>query len=156
MGGSIRLENGARGMIVVWGGNRLTDCVALLSWNDRTVLRIATSPIRLDFFVPPGISNGTQPLEIVENQLVAPTPQPREVRVISSPEAVAVLWTELPIVTAQAIGTDGPSGQPMVLLRTDLRPMGMNVFDDAAGIHVGDGLLARTAFSRCSTAIFLR
>ena len=26
----------------------------------------------------------------------------------------------------------------------------------AAGIHVGDGLLARTAFSRCSTAIFLR
>ena len=34
--------------------------------------------------------------------------------------------------------------------------MGMNVFDDAAGIHVGEGLVARTAFSGCSTAIFLR
>jgi hypothetical protein len=34
--------------------------------------------------------------------------------------------------------------------------MGMNVFDDWAGIHVGQGLLGRTAFSRCSTAISLR
>lgn len=142
-------------MIVVWGGNRLIDCVALLSWKDRTVLRISTSPVRVDFFVPPGVSGDAQPLEIVENQLVAPNPRPTEIEITSSRDAVAVLWNRLPIVTAQDIGIDG-SGHPMVLLQTDLRPMGMNIFDDAAGIHVGEGLLARTAFSRCSTAIFLR
>jgi hypothetical protein len=154
MGRAGRLEEG--GLIVVWGGNRLIDCVALLSWKDRTVLRISTSPIRVDFFVPPGVSAGSQPLEIAANQLLAPEFSPRELSISSSPNAVAVLWTELPIVTAQDIGTDRVSGHPMVLLHTDLRPLGMNVFDDAAGIHVGEGLLARTAFSHCSTAIFLR
>ncbi len=145
-------------MIVVWGGNRMIDCVALLSWRNQTVLRISMSPVMIDFVVPSDGSseNGLRPLEIVANELVSPKPGPREVEIKSSSGGVAVLWRELPLITAQDIGVDGPSGQPMVLLHTDLRPVGMNVFDDAAGIHVGESLLARTAFDRCSTAIALR
>jgi hypothetical protein len=145
-------------VIVVWGGNRMIDCVALLSWRNQTVLRLSTSPVVVDFVVPSDGSsdNGLRPLEIVANELVSPKPRPREVVIKSSPGAVAVLWSELPLIMAQDIGIDAPSGQPMVLLHTDLRPVGMNVFDDAAGIHVGGNVLARTAFDRCSTAIALR
>jgi hypothetical protein len=143
-------------VIVVWGGNRLIDCVSLLSWKDRTILSVSTSPVLVHLTVPPDGTNGLKPLKIEANELISSTPPPREVDIRISPTGVAILWTQLPIVTVLDIGLDRPSGHRMVLLRTDLRPLGINVFDDAAGIHVGEGLVARTAFSRCSTAIVLR
>src|SRR5580698_10075632 len=145
-------------MIVFWGGNRMIDCVALLSWKNQTVLRISASPVMVDFAVPSDGSsdNRLRPLEIVANELVGPESRPRELEIKSLPGAVAILWNELPLVTAQDIGVRGPSGHQRVLLHADLRPIGMNVFDDAAGIHVGGSLLARTSFDRCSPAIALR
>jgi hypothetical protein len=92
-------------------------------------------------------------LEITENRIV--TSEPEQATVSSPPNAVAILWTELAIVMAQDIGLDRISQHQMILLHADLRPLGMNVFDDAAGIHVGGDLIARTTFSRCSRAIAL-
>lgn len=141
-------------VIVVWGGNRFIDCVDLLAWKDRSVLRVSAAPIRIDLRITSAVSEvpGTE-LEISENRAVSSAPH--EVSVNRSPNAVALLWTALPILMAQDIGVDSISQHQMVLLRVDLRPLGMNVFDDAAGIHVGGDLIARTAFSRCSRAITL-
>lgn len=144
-------------MIVVWGGNRMIDCVALLSWQDQIVLGIADAkPLKVTFSVPRSISEGSQSLEIVENQIVAPRPKPRELSVSWSPDALTVLWKDVPIITALEIEPEplNPSHR-RVVLRTDLRPLGMNIFDDGAGIHVGGSVIARTAFSHCSTAIRL-
>jgi len=93
-------------------------------------------------------------LEITKNRII--TSEPEQATVNSPPNAVAVLWTELAIVMAHDIGLDRISQHHrMILLHADLCPLGMNVFDDAAGIHVGGDLIARTAFSRCSRAIAL-
>lgn len=143
-------------MIVLWGGNRMVDCVALLSWQDRAVMTVASRPVRVDFSVPPSLGVDAPSFEIVANQVVSPARPPKELAIRESPDAVAILWTELALVTAQEIGTDEATGTPIVLLHADLRLLGMNVFDDAAGIHVGGALVARTSFSRCSTAITLR
>jgi hypothetical protein len=147
------LEKAGR-VIVIWGGNRFIDCVDLLAWKDRSVLRLSAAPVRIDLRVSPAVSevSGSQ-LEVSENRIVGSVP--RQATVNSLPNAFALLWTELPIVIAQEIGMDTVSQHPMILLHTDLRPLGMNVFDDAAGIHVGGDLIARTAFSRCSRAITL-
>ena len=140
-------------MIVIWGGNRMIDCVSLLSWNAQTVIRLSPNPLSVDLAVPPQIEPR---VEIVANDVKGPTPRPKELEVRHSPNAVAILWAEVPILTAQDIGRDEVSGEEMILLHADLRLFGMNVFDDAAGIHIGGALVARTAFSGCSAAISLR
>ncbi len=43
-----------------------------------------------------------------------------------------------------------------IVLHVDLRPIGMNIFDDANGIHIGDSTLAGNTFQGVSTAITLR
>ena len=46
-------------------------------------------------------------------------------------------------------------GDNTVLLHTDFRPLGMEIFDDAAGLHVGSGVLSANNFVGCSIGIAL-
>jgi hypothetical protein len=132
-------------MNVVWGGNHIVDCVALLSWKDQVVLSVSSSPPRVDLKTPANPPNG-KAVTIAQNQVIE---SPPGIKVAVTPESVAVLLDDVPLLTVVDIGQDS------LLVRADLRPLGMTVFDDASGLHIGASVLANNRFSGCSTAIAL-
>jgi hypothetical protein len=133
-------------MKVSWGGNELTDCAALLAMQDKIMLQVLPSPVRVNFSLP---TNPVTPvsIEIRDNRIVSS--DSGEFHVSESPRAVAVMWKNVPILMAQQIGDD------TVLLRTDLRPLGIGIFDDAAGLHIGSSVLSGNNFAGCSIGIAL-
>jgi hypothetical protein len=133
-------------MKVSWASNEFKDCVALLAARDQIMLQVWSSPLRVDFVVP-ATPLTPSPLEIRGNRVA--NADTSNVRVSESSDAVAVIWRNVPILMAQEIenGT--------VLLHTDFRPLGIDIFDDAAGLHVGSSVLSGNNFTGCSIAIAL-
>ncbi len=138
-------------MIVRWGGNLFRDCVALLSYGNQVVLAVSGPPIRIDLAAPPPIFPVA--LNIQQNQLLGARPVHFKVFGTPDPEtpqAVTILAGDRPVLMAQAIAADE------IILHVDLRALGVNIFDDASGLHVGDSTLANNTFEGSSTAIALR
>jgi len=134
-------------MKVSWGGNEMTDCVALLASPDNgTMLQVSLSPVRVTFRLPATPVTAFA-VEIRDNRAAGPNSS--DLRISESPDAVAVIWKNVPILMAQQIGDD------TVLLRTDLRPLGIEIFDDGAGLHVGSSVLGGNNFTGCSIGIAL-
>ena len=132
-------------MKVIWGGNDFIDCVALLGNSIRLQI-VSRSPVRIHFNLPATPSTPV-PVEIRDNNVVVGSD---DVRVFSeSTDAVAVIWRNVPILMAQQIGSD------TVLLHTDFRPLGIEIFDDAAGLHAGSSILNGNNFTGCSIGITL-
>ena len=71
------------------------------------------------------------------------------VRVVASDKSVAVFWDEAPLAIATLLD------ESTVSLRLDLRPIGINLFDDALGLHVGTNSFARNEISGFETAVAL-
>ena len=71
------------------------------------------------------------------------------VRVVASDKSVAVFWDEAPLAIATLLD------ETTVSLRIDLRLIGMSLFDDALGLHVGTNLFAGNRIANASTAIAL-
>ena len=132
-------------MNINWGGNQMQDCVALLSWQDQVVLAVQVSPLRITLKTP---KQGADTLRVAveDNRIVDAD---AGVRVIDKVQSIAVMLHDAQIVLLLDIGEGN------LLLHSDLRPLGMNIYDDAAGLHVGGSILRRNKFSGCSTAIAL-
>jgi hypothetical protein len=130
---------------VLWGNNQLSDCVALLSWQDELVLSVSVNPLRVSLRTPSGATSKIE-LDVTDNRVIKST---GKADVSVSPTAIAVVKDGSPILMAQDLGND------TVMLHTDLRPLGMNIFDDASGLHIGGSILANNRFAGCSTAIAL-
>jgi hypothetical protein len=137
-------------MIVHWGGNYFRDCVALLSYGNQVVLAVSGPPVRIDLAAPAPIFEVA--VNIQQNKLVGsspgffrvlPTPSP------DTPDAVTILAGERPVLMAHSIDADE------IILHVDLRALGVNIFDDASGLHIGDSTLANNKFEGSSTAIAL-
>ena len=82
----------------------------------------------------------------MQNQVIE---SPPGIKVAVTHESVAVLLDDVPLLTVVEIGQDS------LLVRADLRTLGMTVFDDAAGLHIGASVLRNNRFSGCSTVIDL-
>jgi hypothetical protein len=108
------------------------------------MLRVSLSPVRVDLRVPLGVQSE---LEIRANRPA--NGEAADVTVAESPQAVAIFWKNAPILMAQQIDDDS------ILLHTDFRPLGIEIFDDAAGLHIGGSILGGNSFAGCSTAIAL-
>ena len=146
------LEKASR-VIVIWGSNRFVDCLALLASKTETVLSVSAAPLEIDLLIPDDVP--TNIFRILRNRVVS-SPGPSSAQIASTEKAVAVLWNEIPVLMAQDIGREQQNPfHDRILLHIDFRPFGLNVFDDAAGIHIGGGLIGRSAFSHCSAAITL-
>jgi len=129
----------------------MIDCVALLSWEERLVLVVNGPPIKIDLTAQPPLSSIG--INIRQNNYVGV--QSGFLRILSTPDpeqpnAVTMLGGDRLVLFAHA-PTVGE-----VLLHVDLRPIGINIFDDANGIHIGDSTLAGNTFQGVSTAITLR
>ncbi len=136
-------------MTVLWGSNRFTDCQNLLGVSDQPVLRIDVAPLRVTLRTPSGLSSGIHfAVERNVQDETAGSARAR-LRVVADAKNAAILWDEAWLVAAVEVGDN------TVNLHTDLRPIGINIYDDPQGLHVGTNVLARNGFSNCATAIAL-
>jgi hypothetical protein len=138
-------------MTVFWGGNRMVDCVSLLSWREHLVLAVVGLPIKIDLAAQPPLASVG--INIRQNRDLGT--QSGFLRILATPDAeqpnaVTMLGGDRLVLFAHAPFPDE------IVLHVDLRPIGMNVFDDADGIHIGDSTLAGNTFQGVSTAITLR
>ena len=62
---------------------------------------------------------------------------------------MSVIFHDFPMLVAIS------EGQDRVLLRLDLRLIGINVFDDAEGLHIGGNSFRGNRISNAATAISL-
>ena len=111
------------------------------------LLRVAARPLRVTLTTPAGWDEA-RAVRVVENGLTAGGP---DARVLKSEHSVVLLLRGVPVVTAMA----DPSNMGEIHLRVDLRPLGIQLFDDASGLHVGSNLHTGNRVSNAATAISL-
>lgn len=111
------------------------------------LLSVATGPLRVTLNTPAGWP-GAQEISIHENELKPGQP---DARLMKADHAIVLLVREVPVLVAMA----DPDHPHEVLVRLDLRPIGIQLFDDADGLHLGTNLYSRNRVSNASTAVTL-
>ena len=126
-------------MRVTLGGNVLIDCLTLLAFKGQPVVRVTNNPFDLQVNVP--------------DDLPGPRTQvlPEKVRTEHLDAVVFLGPGNYAVAIAILLS---PSTQE-VYLRLDLRPLGINIFDDQAGLHVGNNVLVGNIVERSEVAINL-
>jgi hypothetical protein len=132
---------------VAVGSNHFVDCQTIVAVGQHALLQVVASPLRVTLRTPPDLPQG-RAVQVVDNA-IAPNAS-KSLRVISSDTSVAVFWEETPLVIATLIEA------AVVSVRVDLRSIGINLFDDTDGLHVGSNRLTGNQISCASVAITLR
>lgn len=70
-------------------------------------------------------------------------------RVVASQTNVSIFWNAALLVSATLLDRE------TVHLKIDLRRVGIHIYDDPAGLHVGQNTLTGNSFANCATAIAL-
>jgi len=70
-------------------------------------------------------------------------------RIVISETNVSIFWSDVLLVSATLLDNETAH------LKIDLRRVGINIFDDNAGLHVGHNTLTGNSFENCATAIAL-
>ncbi len=113
---------------VVFGSNHFVDCGTLVAFGNEPALRVGSEPLRVTLATPRNLPSG-RTVHVVDNER-RPTSS-TEVKVVRSDKSVAIFWEESPLVIATELDAN------TVSLRADLRPIGINLYDDATGLHIG-------------------
>lgn len=129
---------------VLLGSNRFVDCTSILAYRDRSVLRVVLDPLRVDLTTPEDLPSG-------RSVSVGPEhPGPgTDVRVVATSQSFAVFWQDHALVLATLLDAD------TVHLKLDLRPLGINIYDDHGGLHIGTNVFARNTVASAAVAINL-
>jgi hypothetical protein len=127
-------------VIVNLGTNTFIDCETIVSIKGNPTLRLASDPLRLTIVTPTDLPSG-RVVRVVNNQL-EPVPGETEAssntRVVAGDKSATVFWQDFLIAVATQLD-DGSAH-----LHVDFRPIGINIFDDASGLHVGGMHLLRS------------
>ncbi len=117
--------------VVDIGSVRFGGWQAIIAAGERVLLAVKTNPLRVTLRTPhPGSG-----VEVVENQLL----RGAGIRIVVSPTAVAIILDgSVPLVMAHVAHDDSE----LVICRVELRPLGMAIWDDAEGLHVGASVVA--------------
>jgi hypothetical protein len=132
-------------VIVLLGGNEFVDCENILAAKGEPLLSVR-APLTVTVRTPQEWPQ-SQALSVVSNE-VAP-PDQEGVQVFRDGLSVCVVFQGFPMLFAVSEKPD------RVLLRLDLRAIGINVFDDAQGLHIGGNLFRGNRISNAATAISL-
>ncbi len=132
-------------MIVVLGGNEFIDCESILVAKGEPVLSVRTIPLTITIQTPKAWPP-PQAMTVVANDV---PPHQEGVRVVRGNVSVCVVFHDFPMLFAVSERPD------RVLLRIDLRPIGINVFDDAQGLHIGENFFRGNRISNAAAAISL-
>ena len=127
------------------GGNEFVDCENILAAKGEPLLSVRAAPLTVTIRTPREWPPH-QALTVVANEVL---PDQDGVRVIRNGASVCVVFHGFPMLVAVSETSE------RVLLRLDLRSIGMNVFDDAEGLHIGGNLFRGNRISNAATAIRL-
>jgi hypothetical protein len=132
---------------VIVGSNRFINCQTLISVKDQPLLQILFSPLRVTSKLPPNLPSGVS-FYVVENELKQKGKSGgANPRIVASETNVSIFWSNVLLVSATLLDDETAH------LKIDLRRVGINIYDDNAGLHIGNNLLASNSFENCSTAI---
>ena len=143
------MGDGGLSTTIILATNRLVDCRTLVGLREQPLLSIALDPLRVTLRTPRDLPSGRS-VVIEENvNHSADEEAVRAVRVIADAQSVGIFWDESPLVIATRLDP------ATVHLKIDLRHLGINLYDDVDGLHVGGNVLARNNLANCETAISL-
>ena len=131
---------------VLMGLNRFENCQTLIAWGEHPVLKAEAglSSLQLDTSVM-----GEKILAVrVKGKSLAVGKQ--VFSLIASDVGTTVLFGG-----NQAILVATQIDEHTLHIKLDLRPLGLNIFDDVAGLHVGRNVMASNSFNGCKVGIRL-
>ena len=134
---------------MIIGSNRLINCQTVISLKEQPLLQVSLLPLRVSLRLPRDLPSSIF-FEIVENELKdsggAAAQNPH---IVTSETNVSIFWKDVLLVSSTLLD------QETVHLKIDLRRIGINIYDDQAGLHVGQNTLTGNSFADCATAIAL-
>ncbi len=127
---------------VLVDGNKFIDCLAILAYKGTPMLRVITDPLRVELETPQSAS------QVVRVDSDGACPSDR-LRVVATPRSHAIFWDEhaLTIATELAAGT--------IHLALDLRPLGIKIYDDYHGLHIGQNVFSGNVVTGAAAVINL-
>jgi hypothetical protein len=129
---------------VLLGGNRFVDCDSILAYKGMPLLKIGVNPLRVELVTPDGPPS--RPHVRVDPKGASP---PDRVRIVATRRSFAVFWDEHALAVATLLDPD------TVHLKLDLRPLGINIYDDLDGLHIGQNVFSGNVVSQSAAAISL-
>ena len=129
---------------VLLGRNRFVECGSLLAYKGMPLLKVAFDPLRVQLATPEGLPSG----RAVHVDTKGKSPGER-VRIVSSPQSFAVFWEEDALAVATLLDAETAH------VKLDLRPLGINIYDDADGLHIGQNIFSGNVVSHSAVAISL-
>jgi hypothetical protein len=130
--------------VVLLGRNRFEECDSILSYQGQSLVKVVFDPLRVDFSTPHSLPS--QRIVRVDKNAVFPSDH---VRVVATPQSFAVFWDDSALIIATLMGPGTAH------LKMDLRPLGIAVYDDADGLHIGKNVFSGNVARRSATAISL-
>ena len=130
--------------VVLIGGNRFIDCRSILAYRGSPLLQVSVNPLRVELVTPDNLPSG-RAVRVDQN---AQGPAP-DVRVMATSQSSAIFWQDYPLVLAALVEAE------TALVKLDLRPLGINIYDDIAGLHIGTNVFAHNEVSHAAVAINL-
>lgn len=129
---------------VILGGNRFVDCESILAFKGASVLKVDFNPLRLRLVTPEALPS--QRTVRVDEQERSP---PDRVRVVRTPQSFAIFWDDDALAVATLLDAETAH------LKLDLRPLGIHIYDDPEGLHIGQNTFAGNQVSGSAAAISL-
>jgi len=130
--------------VVLLGGNRFVDCLSILAYRGSPMLQVDTEPLRVQLVTPENLPSHRAIR--VDQQVQTPE---KDVRVVATSESFSVFWRDHAL--ALATRWDPETAH----LKLDLRPLGINIYDDFAGLHIGTNIFSGNEVSHAAVAINL-
>jgi hypothetical protein len=117
--------------------------------KDQTLLQVGLSPLRVSLRLPRDLPSRIF-FEVVDNEIkgdgINANP---DLRIVPGEANISIFWKNMLLLSATLLDRETAH------LKIDLRPVGILIFDDHTGLHIGKNVLARTSFTNCMTAISL-
>ena len=134
---------------VIIGTNRFINSQTVISLKDQPLLQVSVAPLKVSLRLPRDLPSRVF-FEIVENELKEKGESAgSNPHIVTAETNVSLFWNDVLLVSATLLD------QETVHLKIDLRRVGINIYDDHAGLHVGQNTLTGNSFANCSTAIAL-
>jgi hypothetical protein len=127
---------------IIIGSNRFVDCGSIIRLGASDIVRVQPDPLRLDFDVPAFENRGA--FAVKEN-----VAQTEGLRVIAGPSTTSLFLGEFALVAATQLATD------IIHLHLDLRPIGLNIFDDGKTLFVGPMQFTESGMQGAACAVQL-
>ena len=128
---------------VLLGRNLFVECESILAYKGTPILKVGFDPLRLELATPEGVLS-----RAVRVDQKGRSPEDR-VRIVATPQSFAVFWENEALAVATLLDAETAH------LKLDLRTLGINIYDDPDGLHIGQNIFSENVVSHSAAAINL-